>query len=149
MFDLAIAEQDAAAGRSSGAGQHFDQLALAVTFHAGDTEDFTLVQLERNAPQCGMPRSDSAVTFSTRKATGPGVAGFLSTRSNTSRPTIRRAISASLVSLVSRWPTTLPRRITVMRSEISRTSFSLWEMKIIVLPVLTRSRRTPKSSMAS
>src|SRR5713101_5360515 len=84
--------------------------------------------------RAGTPRSEFAVKFSTRNVTAPGVAGFLSTRSSTSRPTIIVAISCSLVSLVIRWPTTLPRRITVMRSEISRTSLSLWLMKTMVLP---------------
>src|SRR5712692_9100374 len=58
------------------------------------------------------PRSEVAVRFSTLNVTGPGLAGFLSTRSKTARPTMCVAISCSLVSLVIRWPTTLPRRIT-------------------------------------
>ena len=50
----------------------------------------------------GTPRSDVAVRFSTVNVTGPGVAGFLSTRSSTARPTIIVAISCSLVSRVIR-----------------------------------------------
>ena len=68
MSNFAIAEQDAAAGRSSGAGQHFDQLALAVAFHAGDPEDLTLVQLERNAMQCGdAPVRDGGQVFDAQR----------------------------------------------------------------------------------
>ena len=44
---------------------------------------------------------------------------------------------------------TLPLRITVMRSAISMTSRSLWEMKITDVPSAFSSRRMPKSSVVS
>src|SRR5207247_695051 len=54
------------------------------------------------------PRSESAVRFSTRNDTAPGLAGFFSTRSSTARPTIAVAISAWFVSLVIRCPCPWP-----------------------------------------
>ena len=44
------------------------------------------------------------------------------------------ARSSSSVSAGSRVPTTLPRRMTVIRSAISRTSYSLWLMKMMLWP---------------
>jgi hypothetical protein len=70
-----------------------------------------------------------------------GFASGLTTRSSTSRPTIRRASSAAFVSAVRRWPTTRPSRITVTSSEISSTSESLWVTMTIVLPCSRIRRR--------
>ncbi len=51
--------------------------------------------------------------------------GLRSTRNATSRPTIIAARLCSVTSRVANLPTVLPRRITVMRSEICSTSGSL------------------------
>ena len=52
----------------------------------------------------------------------------------TSRPTIMRLISCSLRPARSAVPMVRPRRSTVTRSQSSLTSFSLWEMKMMVCP---------------
>ena len=57
----------------------------------------------------------------------------MSTFSFTDRPTIISASSASDVSGAV-VPTTLPRRMTVIRSPIALTSRSLWVMKMIDVP---------------
>ena len=82
-------------------GERFDQLGLAVAFDAGDADDFAGAHVERHvvqAPRAIARRStDRSRTLST---TAPGFAAGFSTRSSTSRPTISRASSAALVSLV-------------------------------------------------
>jgi hypothetical protein len=65
--------------------------------------------------------------------------------SDTPRPTISSASSSSFVSAGFRVPTTLPRRMTVIRSAISRTSYSLWLMKMM-LCLSREARRTSKIS---
>ncbi len=69
----------------------------------------------------------------TTSAASPGVAGSFCTVSDTLRPTMRDASSA-LLAVGSASPTTLPSRITVMRSATSRTSRSLWVMKTMPVP---------------
>ena len=49
----------------------------------------------------------------------------------------------------SAWPTTLPRRMTVIVSAISRTSYSLWLMKTMLVPSDARRRKTWKISAVS
>ncbi len=70
---------------------------------------------------------------STSRISAPGSLGSFSISSWTGRPTIIEASSAEdAVGLAS--PTTLPRRITVIRSATARTSRSLWVMKTIDVP---------------
>ena len=60
---------------------------------------------------------------------------FLSTRSSTSRPTIIFASASSVAPSRGTVSIFLPRRSTVIRSAISSTSFSLWLMKMIDVPL--------------
>ena len=76
-------------------------------------------------------------------------AGGFSTTRLTSRPTIIVASAASSVSAGVVVPTTSPRRITVMTSAISRTSFSLCVMKMMDLPWDLSVRMTTMSASAS
>ena len=62
----------------------------------------------------------------------------------TSRPTIIRASSRGLVSVVGTVPITFPRRSTVTRRETAITSSSLWEMKITVRPSAAIRRSVSK-----
>ena len=48
VIDFAL-DQHAAAGRLALAGQHFDQLALAVARHAGDADDLAGAHRQRHA----------------------------------------------------------------------------------------------------
>ena len=64
------------------------------------------------------------------------------------RPSARRGPPRRSPS-AARWPTTLPRRMTVIRSAISRTSYSLWLMKTMLWPSSARRRRTAKISSVS
>ena len=66
-------------------------------------------------------------------ASSPEEAGSLSLVRLTGRPTMRLASSVSVDSAVAS-PTTRPRRITVIRSAMARTSRSLWVMKTIEVP---------------
>jgi hypothetical protein len=67
----------------------------------------------------------------------------------TSRPTIRRARPSSVAPSRGTVSMVLPRRRTVMRSAISRTSFSLWLMKMMDLPSALRELTISKSSLDS
>ena len=105
------------------ADDRLDQLVLAVARDAGDPEDLAGPDLEVDAADgldCrGRRPTSRPVTVS---AGSPGCDSPRSTISSTSRPTISSARSSSFVSDGIRWPTTLPRRMTVIRSAISRTS---------------------------
>ena len=68
---------------------------------------------------------------------------------NTSRPTIRVAIFSLVASAAESVPCTLPSLITVIRSEMANTSWSLWEMKITVFPCSFRERITLNKSSVS
>ena len=116
--------------------QGLDQLILAVAGHAGDAEDLARPDLEADAaarPRCHGRR----LTWRSRHDE-PGVGRMRSRRGRpsaaTSRPTISSARSPSSVAPGSRSPTTRPRRMTVIRSAISRTSYSLWLMKMMLRP---------------
>ena len=67
----------------------------------------------------------------------------------TSRPTISRAMSASLTSWVAWVEMLLPWRSTVTRSETAFTSRSLWVMNRMVRPPASRPSMTPISSSTS
>ena len=94
-----------------------------------------------------MPRRRSTLSSSTtrRSLTSstvlPGVAGFLSTRSSTLRPTIRSARSSGEVSAVLTVDVISPRRMTLTVSVISMISRSLWVIRMIVLPSFLRPSR--------
>ena len=87
-----------------------------------------------------------------RRRAGPArrsrPAGF-SRRNSTGRPTIISASFAFDVSAGVVSPTTAPRRSTVMRSAICRTSSSLWLMNTIVLPASRSLRRLSNRSCVS
>ena len=72
----------------------------------------------------------------------------MSTLSFTSRPTIISASSAS-EALGGAVPTTLPRRITEIRSPTALTSRSLWVMKMIEVPCSFSERMMSMSSSIS
>src|SRR5213593_2493894 len=95
------------------------------------------------------PRSSFARRPATSRAISPGCDRPRSTRRFTARPTMSSASSFSFVSLGLRLPTTLPRRITVIRSAISSTSSSLWLMKITLAPSDRSRRKTSKISRVS
>ena len=78
-----------------------------------------------------------------------GLAGVLGTRSSTSRPTIRLASCSRVAVFGSAVPATRPRRRTVILSATSRTSLSLWVMKITVVPAFASPRMMPNSSSVS
>ena len=99
----------------------------------------------RWASPCGL-RTCRSVTCST---TPPILAGGLLTCRITLRPTMAREIWAGEVCAVSNVLTTAPSRSTVARSLISITSFNLWVMKIIVLPLSAKRRSTKNSSRSS
>ena len=111
-----------ARGRPTESGERLDQLVLTVAGDAGDPQDLAGSDLEIDAAD----RLVTAIVLRLQPVhLEHRLAGFdmpRSTTSETSRPTISSARSPSFVSVGSRSPTTLPRRMTVIRSAISRTS---------------------------
>ena len=79
------------------------------------------------------PIASSTVRPETVRVLSVSTGGFFCTVSSTGRPTIIEA-SSVLVDAGLASPTTLPRRMTVIRSAIARTSRSLWVMKTIAVP---------------
>ena len=104
----------------------------------------------RSTPSTAISRRSSRTCAPRRlSTTSPGLAGPLGTISSTSRPTIRLASSWRVAALGSAAPATRPRRRTTTSSATSRTSLSLWVMKMIVVPVAVRDRMIPNSSSVS
>ena len=95
-----------------------------------------------------MPFGSVTVSPSTTRASSPPLDGSFSTTSDTARPTIRAA-SSLFVAVGDASPTTLPSRITVMRSATSRTSRSLWVMNTMAVPASRSWRMMPISSSVS
>ena len=81
-------------------GERLDQLGLAVAFDAGDADDLAGAHLEGDAVHARAPSAPDREVRARVSTVSPGFAAGLSTRSSTSRPTIRRASSAALVSPV-------------------------------------------------
>src|SRR6202050_340795 len=82
---------------------------------------------------CACPARSVTTRPATSRTTSPGLAACLLTRSCTSRPTMSRARSSSVL-VGGRSPTTLPRRRTVIVSAMAWTSLSLCEMKTMDVP---------------
>ncbi len=98
----------------------------------------------------GSPLSLWADTLLTDRTTSPASWSSFSTRNSTLRPTMSRAKSAGVVSDgCNPEAVTCPFRSTVMRSAISMTSPSLWEIKTRDLPSSTMERRMLKRSSIS
>jgi hypothetical protein len=108
------------------------ELGLAVALHAGDGEDLAGTHVEADVvDDDDAVGADDAKVLTSRPPAD--VRGFLCTVSSTGRPTIIEA-SSVLDAVGSASPTTLPRRMTVMRSATARTSRSLCVMKTIAVP---------------
>ncbi len=95
------------------------------------------------------PRSSVTVRPEISSTGAPGIAGSLATSRATVRPTIISASDSCVASAGVVDPTTRPRRSTVIRSEISRTSLSLWVMKMIEVPPACSERMISNSSSVS
>ena len=144
-----LAVQPDRAGRRPQAHQGLAQLGLPVALHAGDAEDLPGPDLEGDPVHRGPAGARRARSGPARRAgRRRGWPASLLTRSCTDRPTMSAASSASL-ALGGRSPTTLPRRMTVMRSAISWTSLSLCEMKTMDRPSARRSRMIRNRSSVS
>ena len=94
------------------------------------------------------PLSPTTVSPRTSSAVPVVWAVSLATVRETSRPTIRAASSSVDVSGPT-WPTTSPRRITVITSDTARTSRSLWEMNTMDVPLSRSCRMISSSSSVS
>ena len=121
-----------------------DELGLAVAGHAGDAEDLAGADLEaacrpRRSSRDRRRRSRS-VDVAGRPRRGWPAPSRRRARPR-ARPSSRRAAPRSRSS-GSASPTTLPRRMTVIRSAISSTSYSLWLMNTMLVPSAARRRRT-------
>ena len=140
--DGSAVQSDRTGDRDAQPQQRLDQFFLAVALHAGQSQDLARAYVQGD-PVDG---DRAAVVLTTRssisRVTSPGSAGP-SRRSARRRG--RPSSSASSASLESgrAWPTTLPRRITVILSAIALTSRSLWVMNTIDVPDALRSRMTP------
>ena len=117
------------------AGDRLDQLVLAVAVDPGERHD--LAAAHGRATRPARPPARGRRARRDPRPPAPARRGFaaaFSTRSSTSRPTIRRARLCSVAPSVGTVSTFLPRRSTVTRSAISSTSPSLWLMKTIATP---------------
>ena len=124
--------------------QDVDELALPVARDARDAEDLAAVDLERDVLE---PLPRHAVDLQRDRA--PACAASERRTPIVGRPTISEASSRSSTSAVARVPTTTPRRSTVTRDEICRTSCSLWLMKTIAMPSSRRRRSVANSASTS
>jgi hypothetical protein len=117
-----------------------DQLGLTVALHAGDAQDLALATLE----------ATRSLTTSVAMVDDREVSTV-----STGRPGWRRSLLHAQVDRAPDHerrelglgrrrrrasPTTLPRRMTVMRSADGRTSRSLWVMKTIDVPSALQRR---------
>ena len=140
---------DHAAAARAQPGDDLGQLALAVAGDGGDAQDLAGADVERDAAQ----RRQAAVVLgrdvlARRGRRRPGWHGVRSRTSRTSRPTISgRARLRDAVGRPMPAAVTFPRRMTVIRSAIARTSPSLWLMKTTLRPsaVIDRSVRNSSS----
>jgi len=96
-----------------------------------------------------VPRSSRTRSPSIARTGSPGLAVPRSTFRTTARPTIIEARSALVAPAGRVSPVTRPARMTTMRSLISRTSSSLWLMKMMDRLSAARERMMAKSSRAS
>ena len=89
-----------------------------------------------------VPLASTTVSRCTERSGAPGLCSARLSGSVTSRPTIMRASSARVASATGRQPASRPSRRTITSSQISNTSPSLWEMKIVPFPSAFRRRMT-------
>ena len=118
--DVLPGERDGTSGRRPQTDQRFRELALPVPLDPRDPEDLAGSDLEADPVQ--LPLRQQTVDLEDRLC--GLVQGFLEPEQHR-RPTIISASFALVVSAGRVAPTTRPRRNTVMRSAISRTSSSL------------------------
>ena len=93
------------AGRRADAGEHLEELGLAVAGDAGDADDLAGAhrQVDGLQPRDAL-RVDEVEVRAPRGPPGRALAGVFSTRSSTRRPTITSASSAGVVSAVTKRP---------------------------------------------
>ena len=130
--------------------QGLGQLGLPVALDPGDADDLPAGHLEVQVVdhQRAVGRGHRHTLHWSAADRGVRRGRLLATSSSTARPTISSASWAS-ESVGLAWPTTLPRRITVIVSAMARTSRSLWVMKTIALPSSRSDRTTAISSSIS
>ena len=118
--DVLVPDDDPPGFHLAEAGDRVDQLGLAVAVDAGDADDLAAraPRTTRRGPSRarGRPRPSA---LRPRAAAPSAAPARLSTRSSTSRPTIRRARLSSVAPAAGSVSIFLPRRSTVIRSAIS------------------------------
>ena len=148
---LDVVDGDRPAGRVPHAREHLDQLGLPVAGHPRDPQDLARADVERHVRQrrelvrAGRVQAPDAEDRLARCG-----AAHPSERStpNVGRPTIIPASSRSSVE-PGTVPTSRPRRSTLTRSLMARTSASLWLMKTTDSPSATSDRSVAKSAFTS
>ena len=147
--DVDAADLDAARRGLEQPDQRTREFGLPVALHAGDRKDLPGTHLEREVVhrEGSMIAIDCEAADRQRHYTGSG--GRLGhvelDRTSDHHLGERRVIGLGGVVV----PTTLPSRITVIRSATSSTSPSLWVMKSIECPSARSDRITVKSSALS
>ena len=122
-------------GRPAESDEGLDELVLAVSCDSGDAEDLTRPHLEVDATNHLRPtvvRDVQAAHLQghVRRMRLATVDGQLNLATDHQ---LGQVVLVGLRGM--RWPTTRPRRMTVIRSAISSTSYSLWLMKTMLRPL--------------
>ena len=128
-------------------GDHLDDLPLAVPIDAGHTNDLAGPHLEVDVGDRTAVAGDGHPE--TLRSGFPGTTDNRSNPSSTRWPTISGINSRGLVAATSSVATSLPRRMTVTRSQTEKTSSSLWVMKITLSPDARYCRNASKSTSRS
>ena len=129
--------------------QSVDQLGLSVAVDSRDADDLARTHVERDAAHRLEPAVVAHDEILDLQQGLPRRRLLLLDPQQHLRPTIERASPASVAPSRSIVSIRFPRRSTVIRSEISSTSFSLWLMKMIDFPGDLRLSMISKSSFAS
>ncbi len=146
---LAADEDSPAAGAET--GDDLCQLALAVARHRGDAHDLAGPDLEaRRHAGRAIPGRRSPRRPRPRGRCRPRASRSGRRLSRIGRPTISVASWACVTPAAGRAAAvTRPRRMTVIRSAIARTSPSLWLMNTMLRPAAVIDRRVRNRSSTS
>ena len=132
--DRGAIDQELAPVGAARAGEHIEQLILALALERGDAEDFAGAQFERHVLES---RADPQVANGESRCGGLGSGGCPRAAvspafgSLARSPSISATIRCSEPSLMSTTPTVAPSRRTVARSHTAAISIRRCEMKMM------------------
>ena len=134
LGDTDAVQNDVAVRHRHETGKRFGQRKLAVAGHAGDAEDFAGRQFEGNiADGAALDLGGNVAHLKHRHMVAMAVSAVRSDPIEP-RPTIASTSAAGERSAAAARSTTLPPRITTMRSAQAAISASLWVISTTALP---------------